>query len=134
MSDTTVGGVTFHNGSNIVIVNNSAKKHSDLTIMPLYSLDSDQTNVFDFGGTTKTINLTGVYISDTLATIKTWVESAEALQQGHQDVGAGYPLTLTDDLRGTIKVKVNNFSSDYVDGDKSRISWILDLVQSGKAA
>ena len=134
MANTTIGTVTLHDGINVVITDNGSKKSSDLTIMPLYSLDSDQTNVFDFGGTTKTFSLSGIYYSDTLSDIKTWIESLEALQQGHQDIGAGYPLTFTDDLRGTIKVKVLNVSSDWLMGEKSTLSWTLDLIQSSEAA
>lgn len=134
MADTTIAGIDLHNGTNVVITDNGAKKSSDLTIMPLYSLDSDQTNVFDFGGTTKTFSITGLYWSDTLSDIKTWIDSLEALQQGHQDVGAGYPLTFTDDLRGTKKVKVMNVSSNWVEGSKSKLTWILDLVESGTVA
>ena len=139
MGNSTIGGVTIHNGSNIVIVESMCRKNSDLVIMPMYTLNSDQTNVFDFGGTTKTLTFTGNYISDTLSDIIAWVKSMEDLQQGQQDIGSGYPLTLVDDLRkasdGTdLKVKINNFESTYSAGDKSKLSWTLSVVQSSEVA
>lgn len=102
--------------------------------MPLYLSDSDETDVFDFGGTIKIINLTGVYTDTSTANLKTWLESVEALIQGHQDTEAGYPLTFTDDLRGTIKVKVMDFDTTWAQGDVSRINWTLKLVQSSTNA
>ncbi len=105
-----------------------------MSVLPLYLNDSDLTDVFDFGGTVKTINLTGSYIADTVAELKTWIDSIEALIQGHQDVQAGAPYSLVDDLRGTIKVKILNFHSTFVQGEPTRISWTLKLVQSSENA
>jgi len=134
MGNTTLGAITLHDGSTAVIVENNCRKESVLTVLPLYLSDSDATDVFDFGGTVKIINLTGVYMSDSPSTLKSFIDSIEALIQGHQDTGAGYPLTFTDDLRGTIKVKVMDFDSTYSEGNKSRIDWTLKLVQSSENA
>jgi len=98
--------------------------------MPLYSNDSDATDVFDFGGVTKNIRLTGVYIGENVAALKSWVDSIEELQQGHQDKTAGYPLTFVDDLRGTLKVKVKSFSTSWISAETTKIGWTLNLVQS----
>ncbi|GAG19266.1 unnamed protein product [marine sediment metagenome] len=78
--------------------------------------------------------MTGVYIGADVAALKTWVDSVDALIQGHQDVQAGYPLTLTDDLRGTIKVKILDFGSTKIEGDSTRIGWTLKLVQASESA
>lgn len=134
MANITLGGVTLHDGSAAVIIENDCRKESVLTILPLYLSDSDLTDVFDFGGTIKLITLTGVYIGANIAALKTWIDSVEALQQGHQDVDAGAPYTFVDDLRGTIKVKVIDFNSTKTEGDSTRISWIIKLVQSSTNA
>lgn len=134
MSDTTLGGVTLHDGASAVISENNCRKESVLTVMPLYLSDSDQTDVFDFGGTIKTINLTGEYIADSIANLKSWLESIEALIQGHQDQQAGYPLTLTDDIRGAVKVKILDFDTTFQEGEPTRITWTLKLVQSSENA
>jgi len=105
-----------------------------LTVLPLYLSDSDETDVFDYGGTTKIITLTGIYMGANVATLKTFVDSVEALIQGHQDVQAGYPLTFTDDLRGTIKVKIFDFNSTFAEGHSTKIDWTLKLVQSNTNA
>jgi hypothetical protein len=134
MSNTTLGTVTLHDGTNAVIKSNTCKKEAIMVTMPLYLSDSDQTDVLDFGGVTKNITLSGDYVGADLATCKTWIDSLEDLIQGHQDVQAGYPLTFTDDLRGTIKVKVMSFESVLVEAETIRISWTLVLVESSTNA
>ena len=134
MADTTIAGIVIDNGGNAVVTENDCKKESNLAIMPLYLSDSDATDVFDYGGVVKTITLSGSYTAASLATIKTWVESIEALQNGHQDTDTGYPLTFVDDLRGTLKVKVLDFSSTKTEAAVSRITWSLKLVQSSTNA
>lgn len=124
------GLITLHDGSSAIIKSNSAKKDSSLAIMPLYLSDSDKTDVFDYGGVTKTISLSGVYIAETVAELKTWIDALEIVQQGHQDTGAGYPMILNDDIRGSLYVKVMSFSSDWVEGEPTKITWTIKLVES----
>lgn len=134
MANTTLGTITLHDGSSAIIVENNCRKESSVTVLPLYLSDSDQTDVFDFGGTVKLITLTGVYLGTDVATLKTWIDSVEALIQGHQDTDAGYPLTFIDDLRGTIKVKIMDFDSTFAEGNQTRIDWSIKLVQSSTNA
>ena len=134
MANTTINGIIIHDGSTRVMTQNDTGKEANLTILPLYLNDSDLTEVFDFGGTIKTLNLSGVYVGNTVAELKTWIESIEDLIQGHQDVDAGAPYTLVDDLRGTIKVKVLNFTSTWAQGEKTMIGWTLKLVQASENA
>ena len=134
MANTTINGVILHDGSNATITENDCRKDAVLTILPLYLNDSDLTDVFDFGGTIKIITLTGNYIGANLAAAKTWLESVEALIQGHQDVQAGAPYTFVDDLRGTIKVKILEFGSTFMEAETTRISWTLKIVQSSTNA
>ena len=129
-----MGGITLHDGSAAIIVENDCRKESVLTILPLYLSDSDLTDVFDFGGVIKLITLTGVYIGADIAALKSWVDSVEALQQGHQDVQAGAPYTFVDDLRGTIKVKIIDFTSTKTEGNITEIRWTIKLVQSNTNA
>ena len=134
MANTTISGITLHDGANAIIIENDCRKEAVLTVLPLYLNDSDLTDVFDFGGTIKIINLTGIYIGADIAALKTWVDSIEALIQGHQDVQAGAPYTFVDDLRGTIKVKILDFNSTKAEGDSTKIAWTLKLVQSSTNA
>ncbi len=136
MANTTLSGgegpitVILHDGSNSIIVENNVRKESILAVMPLYLKDSDETDVFDFGGTIKFITLTGVYMNTSIANLKTWVDSVESLIQGHQDNAAGYPLIFKDDLRGTLKVKIMDFDSTFSEGTKNIIDWVLKIVHS----
>jgi len=128
------GLITLHNGTNAVIKENSCKKDSSLAIMPLYLSDSDKTDVFDYGGVTKTISFSGSYTAETTAALKTWIDSVEAIQQGHQDTGAGFPIILNDDIRGSLYVKCLSFSSNWAEAESTRITWTIKLVQSSTNA
>ena len=139
MANTTLYGgeesitVTLHDGENAIIKENPCKKDSNLAIMPLYLSDSDETDVFDYGGVVKTISLSGVYIATSIANLRTWIESVESFQNGSQDKDSGYPLDFVDDLRAPspgIKVKVMGFSSNFIEGSPTKITWSLKLVQS----
>ena len=134
MANTTLGGITLHDGASANIIENDCRKEAVLTVLPLYLNDSDLTDVFDFGGTIKIITLTGIYIGANIAALKTWIDSVEALIQGHQDIDAGAPYTFADDLRGTIKVKILEFSSTKTEGDATKIAWTIKLVQSSENA
>lgn len=134
MANTTLGGVTLHDDTNAIMTENNCRKESILTVLPLYLNDSDLTDVFDFGGVIRIINLSGIYHGANIAALKTWIDSVEALIQGHQDTEAGYPLTLTDDLRGTIKVKIFDFDTTKMEGDSTKLTWSLKLVQSSTNA
>lgn len=140
MANTTIskpagGSITLDGDGNAFITENNCRKESTLAAMPLYLLDSDETDVFDFGGVVKTINLTGIYFSTSeISALKTFVDLLEALVQGHQDIAAGYPLTFTDDLRGAIKVKVVDIDSTNLAGEPTILVWTLKLLQSSESA
>ncbi len=134
MANTTISGFVLHNGSDRIITENDVRKEATLVTMPLYLSDSDLTDVFDFGGTVKTINLTGSYVASSTASLKVWIDAVESLIQGHQDVDAGAPYSFVDDLRGTINVKILEISTTWSEGDPTRINWTLKLVQSSTNA
>ena len=116
------------------IGDNTVKKESLLTPMPLYLLDSDLTEVFDFGGVIKIINLSGVYVGATKAACKTFIDNCESLIQGQQDLERGYPLDFVDDYRGTVKVKVADFESTKEAGEPLIVRWSLKLMQASPNA
>lgn len=134
MANTTLKGIVLHGDGKAFIIENPARKEAIITPMPLYSNDSEDTDVFDFGGVIKIINLTGIYIDSTQAAVKSFIDSVEALIQGHQDIAAGYPLTFVDDRRGTLKVKVMDFESVFVEGFPTGATWTLKLIQSSNNA
>jgi hypothetical protein len=117
-----------------IIDDNSCPKVANLTDMPLYGMNSDQTPVFDQGGATKTIQLSGQYIDTSAANCKAWVESIEALVNGQQDLGNGYPLIFTDDMRGTLYVKISRFESTWPPAAPYIVLWTLSLMQSSTTA
>jgi len=134
MGNTTISSLVLSDGSGSIIIENNCRKESAIVVMPMYLLDSDETDTFDYGGVTKILTITGVTIAESIADLKTWIDSIEALQQGHQDVSAGYPLTFTDDLRGTLKVKVLDFDSTWSQGTPTKVDWTIKLVQSSENA
>ena len=134
MVDTTIKDVILQDLSDAFIVENTARKEAILTPMPLYTKDSNETDVFDFGGVIKTITLIGIYSKDTQAEAKAFIDSVEALLQGQQDTNAGYPLTFIDDLRGTLKVKLMDFESTQSEGEVTKVTWTLKIVESSPNA
>lgn len=134
MADTTIGAIILDGDGKSFIGENTAKKEALITPMPLYLLDSDQTDVFDFGGTIKTFNLAGVFVGTSKAVCKTFIDSCEALIQGHQDVEAGYPITFTDDYRGTKKIKIFDFESSKIQGEPLIVRWSFKFVESSTNA
>ena len=138
MGDTILGNVTLGDGTNGFIHDNTCRKEGVLTILPLYGFDSEDTDVFDFGGVIKIITLVGSYTAEDLGSCKAFIDAVEIFIQGHQDDKAPfpgpYPLTLVDDLRGTIKVKVMEFESTMIEGDPTRITWTIKLAHSSETS
>lgn len=102
--------------------------------MPFYLSDSDETDVFDFGGVIKTISLVGVYVATSIANAKIWIDTLEAIVQGHQDVDAGYPLDFVDDYRGTVTVKIQDIDTTNTAGEPLIIRWTVKLIESSENA
>ena len=101
-----------------------------LTPLPLFGEDSDNTDVFDFGGAIKTINLTGVYVDTTVANVKTSIDDMENLVNGNQSSENGYPLSFVDDYRGTLNVKIMQVQTTKVRGEPLIMRWVVKLVES----
>lgn len=112
------------------IAENSARKEAILTPMPLYLLDSDETEVFDFGGTLKSINLAGVFIGTSIADCKDFMDDLEGEIQGHQDTDSGYPVDFVDDFRGTVSVKIMETETTKAAGEPLIVRWVLKLIQA----
>lgn len=129
MGDTTLSTVTldgtYKNGKARIRENTDTKK-SDLVAEPMYGFDSADTPVFDWGGVTKTITLSGTYIGDSQADCKIFVDDLEALIAGAQDVA----LTLTDDFRGTIRVKIQDSKTTHSAGAPTEVTWTLTLIEA----
>jgi len=130
MGNTTLGAVTLQGDGKSFIANCKVYKEANLTPMPMYTRDSDETYVFDFGGVTKTIDVSGVYIGTDIADCATFITSCQNMIHGHQDVDSGYPISFVDDYRGTIKVKITRFESNTISGEPTIISWNFNLVES----
>ena len=56
-----VNNVILQGDGNSFIRGNPVRKEGKLAILPLYLLDSDLTDVFDFGGTVKMITLNIIF-------------------------------------------------------------------------
>lgn len=134
MAATTVGSLTLEGDGQAFIGENSARKEALLTPMPLYLLDSEQTDVFDYGGVIKTVNLSGVYVATSKAEAKDFMDAVEAIIQGHQDTAAGYPLTFTDDYRGVLKVKIMDCETTKSEGEPLIVRWTLKIVEASTNA
>lgn len=134
MSNTTIGTFVLEGDGQSFIADNSARKESMLTPLPLYLLDSDGTDVFDYGGVVKTFSLNGIFVAVSVANAKTFIDNMESLIQGKQDVAHGYPLVFTDDFRGTKYVKIMDCETNKVAGEPLLVRWSIKLVESSTNA
>ena len=107
LARTSPGTITLPN-----IQSETCRILSTVIVLPLPTQSSANTDVFDFGGVTEEITLTGKKI-DTLANIKTFIDyftGATAFINGDQSTSGN--STLTSDCRtSTISCKVDSF--DY---------------------
>ena len=135
MANTTVGGVTLFNGSTTFLIENTARKEAILTPMPLYTLDSDQTEVFDLGGATRIFTLSGIFVGSSQATVATFIGQIEGLVNGAQDTSQSYPLTFNDDLRGQgTKVKIMDVDTTQLAGQPTIATWSIKMIESSSNA
>lgn len=132
MGNVTIGTLTLQGDDKSFVGEISSRKESVLTPMPFYTLDSDQTDVFDFGGVVKTINVSGVFIGTSNSDCITFKNAFEGLQQGHQDNISGYPITFVQDIIETIYVKIMDSEWTNVGGEPFIIRWNLKLVESSQ--
>lgn len=135
MASTTIakpagGSITLEGDGLSFIGEDSVRKEAIMTPMPLYLLDSDETEVFDIGGTMKSLNISGIYIGASVAACKTWMDALEALINGHQDTDSGYPVNYVSDFRGTVKVKILETETTKQAGEPLIVRWVLKLLQA----
>lgn len=131
----TGGALTLDGNGRSFIIENDGGKDSNLTPMPLFTQNSNNTEVFDFGGVIKVVNLQGLYVGTSKSDTRDFMNAIDALQNGQQDIDSGYPLTFTDpDARGTIKVKVMSGKTTKVAGVPLQCRWVLKLVEASDTA
>jgi len=128
MVDTTLGGITLEGNGTTFVGDNSARKEAILTPMPLYQSDSDETEVFDYGGTIRTITIIGVFVGATKAACATFITDAEALITGAQEDTVEY----TDEYRGTINIKVAETGTTKEAAEPLVVRWSFKLVEGKK--
>lgn len=117
---------TFDSTNEGIITNENVTKDANLMPFPLIGLDSDETDVFDFGGTTRMITLT-VEKSGTTSAINTFIQTKLlALINGDQSD----TLTYVSDRLGTVYVKVMNVTFDIVGGTPTKFIYTLKLIEA----
>lgn len=115
----TLGGIDLG-----VVKNESQSKDSSLFNQPMPRSDSDEAILMDLFGTSRTVTIDGVK-TGTLSELRTFVNAIEGIQSGTQ-TGS----TFSGGFKSTnITVLIQNFTWNYAEGDVSRISYTLTLVQ-----
>lgn len=97
MATPTLGGVTLTGCSQI-----GDAKTGNIVLMPMPLGDSDETELFDFGGVEQTFNVQGVFAESTVAATKVKVDAIKALIDGDQ----ASTVTFSSDQTGSIPVMV----------------------------
>lgn len=117
------------NTTNNIITQEHAHKESNITVLPLPLSDSDETDVFDFGGVTKLIDFTCIR-KDTPTNLATFITTLQSIVQGEQSPTQLYPFLLTTDIQGAKKVKIVDTDWNYIGGDRNRIIYSIKFVES----
>jgi len=100
----TLGGISLTKVTSI-----DPSKKANLLALPMPTGDSDETEIFDMLGVTKSINLSGDITESTIAAVKTIIDSLEALCDGDQE----NTVSFVSDQTGTISVKVVSVSTSW---------------------
>ena len=104
-------------------------KGAFLTDMPLFGSDSDETDVFDFGGTVRKIILTA-FKTGTPTELATFTIALNTLINGDQSPDQKYPIDYVSDLLGTIKVKIDNISLTWAAGQPTILRYTIQMIES----
>lgn len=107
------------------IQSETVKKTAQITPLPLPLSDSNQTDVFDFGGVIRTISLTTVKSGNTAA-LQSLITALNNILDGDQVSTVPY----VSDLFGTINVKLMDVSFTYVAGKPLTMTMSIRLVES----
>lgn len=100
-------------------------KSSGLFTQPLPASDSGSTILLDLFGTTRTINIDGVFQHATKSNLVTFVTDIEGLQNGSQS-----GLTYVGDFVTTNKtVLIQDFSWTWAAGSVNKINYTLSLIE-----
>jgi len=126
LPNTTWG--TYYNNFGTV-QRESQRKVSSLTPMGMFGFDSDDTDVFDFGGTVRKISVTIAKI-DTSTNLATFVTALNSLINGDQSPDEGYPIAYVSDLLGTIQVKIDSIDFEWNAGRPTLLVYTLSLIES----
>jgi hypothetical protein len=121
----SLGNISF-DGATHILESESVRKESNLTPMPLFGFDSNQTDVFDFGGATRTITLSCVHIGTPAEHATFWTNVLSPLVNGNQATVTVYISTLL----GTLNVKIMDIDLSFVGGDVRRLRYTIKLIES----
>lgn len=133
----TLGGATspnttwgsYWNALGTVQSEGVTKTASQMMESPLFMADSDQTDVFDFGGAVRIITIE-VIKDDTAANLTTFTQALMTLIQGDQSPDKGYPIDYVSDLLGTVKVKIQNISFTWIAGEATKLGYTIKMIES----
>ena len=103
-------------------------KSSELDIMAFPLSDSTSTEVWDFNGCTRKIQLEGIY-AGTLTEVRTFINKFEGIVNGSQTSGITYASTMANT---TYTVKIERFIWKYTVGEAGvyAIGYQFQLVES----
>jgi hypothetical protein len=100
-------------------------KESNLFFQPLPYSDSTSAILLDLMGTSRTIQIEGMWIDTTKSNLQTYVSDIESIQNGQQS-GSTY---VGDFVTTDKTVLIQTFTWTWSAGDPGRIKYSLSLVE-----
>jgi len=106
-------------------------KESFLEPFPIALTDSNETDVFDYGGVVKRITVT-LWKKGTLSELQSLMDTLDAINDGDQTTTVKYQSDTvgTGGNPGTIEVKIEKIDYDYRAGITGRLIINLNLIEA----
>jgi hypothetical protein len=116
------------NGDSLYQVNyESISKIASLLVLPMPISDSDDTQVYDFGGATRTITITGVIVGTANHT-QFKSDFIDDILDGDQSAPVDY---VSDTMGGvTYKVKIDNIDTSYRSGVPESLEYTIKMIEA----
>ena len=107
------------------VQNEKVRKEAQLETFPIALTDSDETDVFDYGGVIKTITVDTLK-TGTLSDLQSLKDAIEAILNGDQSITVPY----VSEVHGTLYVKIRDVDYTFISGVPEQLRMTTHLVES----
>lgn len=113
------------------LISENVVKDANLMPFPLFTLDSDDTEVFDFGGAIRIITIQASH-NDTTTNLATFSQNKlmPLISGDQENTSTDGNLTYTSTILGTVSVKIMHVDQDKPPGEPRKLVYTIKMVES----